>query len=176
MQERTIRVKNPFTGEIGEPETFYFQLNKSDAMDMKLLERDDVEEYLRSVIEGQNGAKMLKVARDMILAAVGVKVGQNLVKEDVAQRFVNEGYWNALFQDLFETEGYNPMDFIIGILPEDIQKEIAEGHEKKYTEAELLAMTDKEFYKAVGTKNVSEMEPRHLQIAVRRKTHKSDAA
>lgn len=173
MQERTITVINPFDGS-EKTETFYFKLSRSAALDMQLLERDDVEEYLRSVIEGQNGAKMLKVAREMILAAVGVKDGTRFVKTGVAERFVEEGFWDALFEELFQEE--NPMTFIIGILPDDIQREIAaENAKKEYTDEELMAMSEADFYRAAGVKSMDNMAPRFAQIAIARKQAKFNA-
>ncbi|AXQ61285.1 hypothetical protein SEA_LIBERTYBELL_44 [Streptomyces phage LibertyBell] len=172
MKERTIAVTNPFTGERKE-ETFYFQLDRADMIDMDILDHDDVEAHLRSIIEGKNAARLIKVVREMILSAVGVKDGTRFVKKGVADRFVEEGFWNALFEELFQEE--NPMEFIIGILPADVQKEIAAGHEKTYTDDELLAMSDAEFYKAAGVKTMDNMSPHFMQIAVRRRQQKNAA-
>lgn len=169
MQERTITVKNPFTGEL-KTETFYFKLSRADALEMKLLEKEDVEAYLQSIIDSKNGVRMLRVMKEMILAAVGVKDGTQFEKEGVAARFVREKFWDQLFEELMQEE--NPMEFIIGILPDDVQKEIAASHQKTYSDAELLAMSDADFYKAAGVKTMDNMTPRFMQIAVRRRQAK----
>jgi hypothetical protein len=177
MKERRITVKNPFTG-VEQSETFFFKLSRADALNMKLLDQDDVEGYLQSIIDSKNGVRMLRVVQEMILAAVGVQEGNRFVKQGVADRFVSEGYWDALFEELFQEN--NPMEFIIGILPDDVQKEIAAGHAKTYTDEELLAMSEDDFYKAAGVKTMDNMSPRFMQLAVARKqskmTNRSDAA
>jgi hypothetical protein len=163
MRERKIKQVSPFNGEVIAEETFYFQLSKADFVEMDLM----------SIFEGKNAVKMLKVAKEMIVQAAGVKEGNRLSKTGVKERFVRDGWWDALFEELFQED--NPMDFIIGMLPEDVRQEIAAEHAKTYTDAELMAMSDKDFYKAAGTDQVSEMDKRFVQIAFTRKTHRDVA-
>jgi hypothetical protein len=174
MQERKIQLISPFDGSVIAEETFYFQLTKADFVEMELLDRDDVEGYLKSVMEGNNAIKTLKVAKEMIIQAAGVKDGARLVKYGT-DKFIKDGWWEALFEQLFQED--NPMEFIIGILPQDVRQGIAAEHAKTYTDAELMAMSEPDFYKAAGTKSIQDMDPRFIQLAINRKTNKSaDAA
>jgi len=54
---------------------------------------------------------------------------------------------------------------------EDRIEKIMKGEAKKeYTDAELLALPDDEFFKAAGGTNSRNWDPRFLQIAYQRKT------
>lgn len=168
MFSRTITFKDQFTGEPRE-ETYWFELSMSDATDLEILERDDVQEYLTSIIEGQNGAKMLKVMKMLAWAAVGRREGNRFVKDGVAKEFRENGTWNALFSELMQEKDAGLESFYLKILPTEIKRQAEEQAAKKYTDEELLAMSDEDFYRAAGTKKFDEMNKRFSLIAYKRK-------
>jgi hypothetical protein len=170
MIDRVIKFRN-LDGEWVE-EHYWFRLSTTDAIDMELMQRPDVQDYLQTILQGKNGVKMLSLMQEMIFQSVAKRDGQRLRKEGVKQEFIETGAWDALFDELMQAGDGEMTSFFLKILPEDVQTEMAKESAKQYTDEELLAMSDKQFFKAAGVSTLDQMDARFLQIAVRRKQGK----
>lgn len=171
MIDRVIKFRN-LDGEPVEAH-YWFRLSTTDAIDMELMQRPDIQEYLQSIMQGQNGIKMLALMQEMIFQSVAKREGQRLVKDGVKKEFIETGAWDALFAELMQED--DPMSsFFLKILPDDVQAEMAKESAKEYTDEELLNMPEKDFYRASGVKSMDNMDQRFMQLAVQRKQRKLD--
>lgn len=156
---------NPVTEE------WYFSLGKTDVLDMEVAHRVDVVEYLTTIVKERRSRDLLTLFRDLLMKSVGKRSGNRLDKsEAIVQEFKNGGAYEQLFSELLEMDDAGA-SFFNSMMPKDVQEQIAEKANRVYTPAELLAMTDDEFYAAVGTSDIREMSKEHMQVAFQRKSN-----
>lgn len=171
-----------FTDVDGEKitETWYFQLDESDAAEMdlihELLKMGNPEQYLRDIVENHDSRALLNLWRDLLLASVGKRKGKLIIKgPEIVEEFRYGGAYRAFFSELI-TKDDAGASFFVKIMPENIQQQVSEEVSRTYTDEELLAMTWPEFYKAAGTEKIEEMDKRFIPVAFKRKTGGSQAA
>lgn len=152
-------------------EEWYFDLGVTDVMDMDIVHEhpDDVAEYVMSIMKNRKTKELLQLWRELLMRAVGKRVGNRLVKgDDIMVEFRHGGAFEKLFAELIEDPKAGA-DFFNAIFPANIQAKIEEETSKQFSDDELMAMSDEDFVKVAGT-NIMEMSPRLTQIAVNRKT------
>ena len=175
-ESRVIRF-NDLDGNLVEEE-WWFEFHESDAIDLPIFELDDPIAYLTSIFQEQNAAKLLRVMREMLFAAVGKRAGSRLAKgPEITAEFRDKGAYRQLFSDLIESED-GGLGFIISLLPKHVQEKAraeAAAQVKTYTKEEKLAMTDEEFASVAG-KDIQSMELEDMQIAMQRKTDRRKIA
>lgn len=109
-------------------EDFYFNLTKAELMKMNMSVSGGLPRTLNRIIAAQDNVELMKYFEKIILMSYGVKSddGRRFMKsEEISQDFAQTGAYDELFMELM-TGGENVVSaFINGILPSDIQKEIA---------------------------------------------------
>lgn len=163
-----------FTNISGEDvtEDWYFLLDESDAVDMELVHRPDVEDFLTDIVKNRDSRNLIDVYRQILFASVGKKDGNLFVKdEETLREFKLGGAYRKLFSELLDMDDAGA-EFFNTFMPEKIMQKAREQAEKVWTEGELLAMTDQEF-EGVAGKDEKDWSREHLLIAMKRKVIKA---
>lgn len=170
MKQKIIRYKNLFTGEDVEKE-YYFSLSRAEIAKMQLAHRGDIVEYFNEIVEKKNGAELIEVYEGLLLKAVAVRDGDNLIKTpELISQFTGSGAYEELFMELIQSEDAG-LSFFTEVFPEGLMEEAQakQAEAKKFSDEELLAMSDDEFM-AVAGPNPMKWSQHHTALAMKRKT------
>lgn len=127
MFKKTIEYVN-YNGEPRKKD-HYFDLTKTELLELQLSEDGGITTFLRQVLMDQNGGKMISFTRKLILAAYGEKTpdGEYFMKNDeIRQRFACSPAFDILFTELTSSKEAG-LEFMKGIMPKNLQKEIEEA-------------------------------------------------
>lgn len=105
-------------------EDFYFHLSKAEIMEMQLEEKGGLAERIQKIVDAKNVPEIIKVFKDLILKAYGVKSedGKRFVKsKQLSEEFSQTQAYSDLFMEL-ATDPDAASAFINGIIPVDLLK------------------------------------------------------
>lgn len=108
-------------------EPFYFNLSKAELMEMELGVTGGMTEMLNKIIATKDAPSLMKTFKEMIMKAYGVKSddGKRLIKsEELSIAFTQTEAYTVLFMELI-TDDKAAADFVNGIIPNEIQAEVA---------------------------------------------------
>ena len=108
-------------------EHFYFNLSKAELMEMELGVTGGMTEMLDKIIAAKDAPSLMKTFKEMIMKAYGVKSddGKRLIKsEELSIAFTQTEAYSVLFMELI-TDDKAAADFVNGIIPNEIQTEVA---------------------------------------------------
>lgn len=108
-------------------EPFYFNLSKAELMEMELGVTGGMTEMLNKIINAKDGPSLMKTFKEMIMKSYGVKSddGKRLIKsEELSIAFTQTEAYSVLFMELI-TDDKAAADFVNGIIPNEIQAEVA---------------------------------------------------
>ena len=108
-------------------EPFYFNLSKAELMEMELGVTGGMTEMLNKSIAAKDAPSLMKTFKEMIMKAYGVKSddGKRLIKsEELSIAFTQTEAYSVLFMELI-TDDKAAADFVNGIIPNEIQTEVA---------------------------------------------------
>ena len=108
-------------------EPFYFNLSKAELMEMELGVTGGMTEMLNKIIDAKDAPSLMKTFKEMIMKSYGVKSddGKRLIKsEELSIAFTQTEAYNVLFMELI-TDDKAAADFVNGIIPNEIQAEVA---------------------------------------------------
>ena len=108
-------------------EPFYFNLSKAELMEMELGVTGGMTEMLNKIIAAKDAPSLMKTFKEMIMKAYGVKSddGKRLIKsEELSIAFTQTEAYTVLFMELI-TDDKAAADFVNGIIPNEIQAEVA---------------------------------------------------
>ena len=114
-------------------EPFYFNLSKAELMEMELGVTGGMTEMLDKIIAAKDAPSLMKTFKEMIMKAYGVKSddGKRLIKsEELSIAFTQTEAYSVLFMELI-TDDKAAADFVNGIIPNEIQAEVATQTENK---------------------------------------------
>lgn len=103
-------------------ETFYFNLTKTELIDMELKYNDGMTKTLERIISTQDPKVMIPEFQKLILASYGVKSedGKRFIKSEVLrEEFSQMAAYDALFMEL-ATDDKAAAAFVNGIVPKDL--------------------------------------------------------
>lgn len=132
MIKKTITYKD-YNGE-ERTETFHFNLNKAEVMELQMGTTGGFSEYLQRIIDAKDHATIVKVFKEMILKAYGEKSpdGRRFIKsEELSTAFSQTEAYAILYMEL-STNTQAATEFVKGIIPSDLDK-IADGASIKTT-------------------------------------------
>ena len=112
---------------VGRTEPFYFNLSKAELMEMELGVTGGMTEMLDKIIAAKDAPSLMKTFKEMIMKAYGVKSddGKRLIKsEELSIAFTQTEAYSVLFMELI-TDDKAAADFVNGIIPNEIQAEVA---------------------------------------------------
>lgn len=100
-------------------ETFYFNMSKAECLDMQLIAEGGLENYIQSIINERDNAKLVKFFKDVILKSVGKKSpdGRRFIKsEEYTREFSQTEAYSDLYVEL-ATNTEEALKFFNNIIP-----------------------------------------------------------
>lgn len=176
MIPRTISFTNLDGVEVSEQ--YYFALSTVDVIEIEEIaeHQERFGDWLESLVKANRFNELIRVWKQMMFKSVARREGQRLIKgPEVVDEFVQTGAFDALFDELLDSGPAQISAFFTGMMPRKLVEKAAEVEQtiQNSTPDELLTMSDEDFYKAAGTTNVMEMDPRFLAIAMKRRVDKA---
>ena len=113
-------------------EDFYFHLTKAEVMEMELSTSGGMAEMIQRIVAAQDAPAIIKVFKDLVLKAYGQKSpdGKRFIKNaQLTEEFTQTNAYSDIFMEL-ATDDVKAAEFINGIMPADVQKEIAAQNKK----------------------------------------------
>ena len=105
----------------------YFNLSKSELMEMQLSENGGLDKVLEKMIAEQDNAKLAELFKKIITLSYGEKSidGKRFIKKpELTEEFLQTEAYSVLFMELI-TSTEEVAEFIKGVLPKDLQEEAA---------------------------------------------------
>lgn len=105
--------------EVTHTETYYFNLSKAECMEMEMSTSGGLTEMVNKIIETQDVPAIIKIFKDLILKAYGVKSpdGKRFIKsEELSTAFAQTEAYSVLFMEL-ATNAEEAAAFVNGIMP-----------------------------------------------------------
>lgn len=102
-------------------EDFYFNLSKAEIMEMEMSKAGGFAESINRIVAAQDAPSIIKIFKDLILKAYGVKSddGKRFVKsEELSVAFSQTEAYSKLFMEL-ATDADAAAVFVNGIVPAD---------------------------------------------------------
>lgn len=118
MLTKTIKYVD-FNGTERE-ETFNFNLSKAEVLELELGTNGGMTELIKSLLDKNNGAELMKLFKKLILTSYGIKSidGKRFQKsEEISTEFEQTGAYEALFMELV-TDQNAAAAFMKGLMPE----------------------------------------------------------
>lgn len=110
-------------------EDHYFNFNEAEITEMELSTVGGLSEMINSIIKAQDGPSIMKLFKDIILGAYGVKSpdGREFIKSDeLSRKFSQTEAYSKLFMELV-TDAEAAADFVNGIVPKNAAKAAKEA-------------------------------------------------
>ena len=114
-------------------EDFYFNLSKAEITEMEMGVKGGLTETITRIVAAQDSAAIIKIFKDLILKAYGVKSpdGKRFEKsEELSTEFAQTEAYSNLFMEL-AFDANKAAEFINGIVPADLAKEAAKEAKKR---------------------------------------------
>lgn len=105
--------------EVTHTETYYFNLSKAECMEMEMSTSGGLTEMINKIIETQDVPAIIKIFKDLILKAYGIKSpdGKRFIKsEELSTAFAQTEAYSVLFMEL-ATNAEEAAAFVNGIMP-----------------------------------------------------------
>ena len=125
MLAKKIKYKD-FNG-VERNETFYFNINKAEAIELEMEESGGLISLLMNMIEAQDVPKIFKLFKKLVGLSIGEKSndGKYLMKsDDITNRFFATNAYEALFMEIMESPEA-AANFVNSIVPQDIAADAA---------------------------------------------------
>lgn len=123
MIKRTIAYED-YNG-VERKEDFYFNLSKAEVMEMEMSTAGGLAEMIQRVVAAQDQVSIIKIFKDLILKAYGVKSpdGKRFIKsKELSDEFSQTEAYSQLFMEL-ATDANAAADFVNGIVPANMAKQ-----------------------------------------------------
>ena len=109
-------------------EDHYFNLSKADVMEMEMGTTGGLAEMIKKIVAAKDAPAIIRVFKDLVLKAYGVKSddGKRFIKSDeISTAFSQTEAYSQLFMEL-ATDAQKGAEFINGVIPSDLSKDLAE--------------------------------------------------
>lgn len=106
-------------------EDHYFNLSKAEVMEMEMSTSGGLAEMIQRVVAAQDQPAIIKIFKDLILRAYGVKSpdGKRFIKsQELSTEFAQTEAYSQLFMEL-ATDADAAAKFVNGIVPADMAKQ-----------------------------------------------------
>lgn len=120
MFKKRIKYED-FNGNQRE-EDFYFNLTKSELTEMEFSSSGGLQNYIRKIVDAQNGQEIIAVMKDLIFKSYGEKSldGKYFNKsKEISEAFSHTKAYDILFMEL-ATDDKAAAEFVNGIVPNDL--------------------------------------------------------
>lgn len=127
MYKKTVTYTDFFDKE--RTEDFYFHLTEAQIMDWVTTNGDyTLDQLIQRLIDSNNGNEIMKIIDDLISRSYGVVSldGRRFDKSpEILADFKATNAYSKIFTE-FVTDGKKAADFVSGIMPKDVEKNIME--------------------------------------------------
>lgn len=109
-------------------ETLYFNLTKSELVDLETSVDGGMEQRLQKIIETEDRNELINMFKKILLLAYGQRSedGKRFVKNDqLRDEFTQTAAYDAIFVELASNDSA-AADFIMGVLPKDLSSVISD--------------------------------------------------
>lgn len=109
-------------------DTWFFHLTKADLLEIHLGTFVGLDVLMKRLIDTQNGKEIMGIVKEIILKSVGKPSadGKRFMRNDeLRDEFYQTEAYSQLFEELV-TDGEKTKNFIIGIVPADVGRKMAE--------------------------------------------------
>lgn len=106
-------------------EDFYFNFTKAELMEMEYGTSGGLTNMMTSIISAQDTPSLIKIFKDLILKAYGVKSpdGKRFIKNDeVRDSFAQTEAYSMMFMEL-ATDDEAAIKFVNGVVPKDVAEQ-----------------------------------------------------
>jgi hypothetical protein len=132
-------------------EEWYFSLAESDIAELPFMHDENLDEVLTGIAKKKDSHAWMEILKMVILASVGKREDNLLVKDAKTKRqFEYGGAYREFFSKLI-TAGDAGYGFFQSTLPPRLLKQIEVQENREYTKDEMLAMSEEEFVAAFGS-------------------------
>lgn len=117
-------VKYTDYNDVEREEDFYFNLTEAEVTEMELSTTGGMAEMIQKIVDAQDGPAIVKVFKDIVLKAYGVKSpdGRQFIKNDeVRNSFAQTEAYSIIFMEL-ATDAKKAAEFVNGIMPKEKAK------------------------------------------------------
>lgn len=124
MHKQTIKYVD-YDGNERE-EDFYFNLNKSELIDLEFTREGGLADYLKKIIASNDKPTIYSMFKKILLMSYGEKSpdGKRFIKsEEISKAFSETEAYNQLFLDLCSNEG-RMAAFVNAIIPADLSGKV----------------------------------------------------
>lgn len=107
-------------------DTFYFNLTKSELLELEISEKGGLGELLKNIIASQDPQALVSMFKKIILLAYGEKSedGKRFIKnETMREEFAQTAAYDALFLEL-ASDDRSASEFIRGIIPTEMSNAV----------------------------------------------------
>lgn len=114
-------VKYTDYNDVEREEDFYFNLTEAEVTEMELSTTGGMAEMIQKIVDAQDGPAIVKVFKDIVLKAYGVKSpdGRQFIKNDeVRNSFAQTEAYSIIFMEL-ATDAEKAAEFVNGIMPKE---------------------------------------------------------
>ena len=118
-------------------EDFYFNLSKAEIMEMQLSAAGGMDERLKKIVAAQDVPTLIKIFKDLVLMAYGVKSddGKRFIKNDqLREEFAQTEAYSELFMELV-SDDKAAADFVNGIIPSDVAKQMQDKDTREFLQS-----------------------------------------
>lgn len=122
---KETRIYEDYDG-VERKEDFYFNLSKAELAEMELSNDGGLENYIQKIIDAKDGGKIIKVFKDLLLKAYGIKSddGKRFIKsEEISKAFSETPVYSDMFMEL-ATDDEKAARFVQGIIPKDLNAQV----------------------------------------------------
>lgn len=112
--------------DVERTEDFYFNLTRTELMDMEASFPGGMSTYMSAVSASKDVPKMLEFFKTFLMKAYGQKSddGKRFIKsDDISKAFSETPAYDSIVQELMTGEG-RIVDFMLGIMPADVAKKV----------------------------------------------------
>lgn len=142
MIKKTVKYTD-YNG-IERTENCYFNITKSEAMEMQFESGGNLPDILQKMIDEKDQVKLGRMFKDLIVKTYGIKSddGKRFIKsKEISEAFEQTPAYDEIYMDLLTHEDH-AVAFVKGILPADVAKEIAKEEAKKALPEEPAQIVD----------------------------------
>lgn len=129
-----IKLTRTYTdfNDVERTEDFYFHMTKAEVMKMEMSTGGGMAEMIQRIVAAQDIPAIMKVFEDLVLQAYGQKSpdGKRFIKNaELTEEFRQTNAYSDIFMEL-ATDADKAAEFVNGIMPADLQKDIAKEQAK----------------------------------------------
>lgn len=112
-------------------EDFYFNLTKSELMEMDFSQAGGMEKLIQSIVDAKDTKRIIEIFKDIVLRSYGEKSldGKQFIKVRNGHKLADDFAQTAAYDELFmklATDDKAAAEFINGVIPRSLAKELAE--------------------------------------------------